>query len=385
MATPNLLRSIQAFQLVLDTHILASIKSNQNIVVSPFAIHLALSLVLVGATGQTAKEICKALSLVNAESLATVNEYEKLLTTFANVLYIANKLYVKESFRVKPAFDTIATKQLCSQTQAVNFANAAETAKLINDWVRTQTNERIHQVVAPNDLDPSSTAVLVNAIYFKSGWRYPFDTNTRKKPFYNSNKESVAIDMMHLEECIAMADLKDLDASAISLEYKKGGMSMVILLPKKLKGLDALNAKLKKANLPQLLGQIVNKQTVDISLPKFKVEFEINLKDVLNQMGMRSMFNRKTADLSGVLVETDRLFVDKIVHKAYIEVNQTGTEGGAANAVQVVFYSSARVSKDPCVFIADHPFRFFVRNTANVVLFDGCFRHADGVTVTPKS
>lgn len=374
MASLHVPRSICQFSLALMKRILASAECNQNIVVSPFSIHLALSLALRGTADQTALEICHCLGLDDADldSLRIANEYQELLEIFKNTLKIANKLYVSKLLHFKTTFNSIALEKFGSETQTVDFEESDIAAKIINEWVHTHTKQRIQHIVSPDEVGQLTAVLLVNAVYFRGSWKYPFNRGTRKQTFYNANRNTVDIDMMHLKEEIAIADLKDLNASAISLDYNESDLSMVIILPKKHNNLESLNHKLKKANLPEVFSRIHETQQVELTLPKFRAEFEINLKEVLMQMGMQTMFSSDKANFSESIEEDHVVYAEKVFHKTFIDVNETGTDAEAATVIEMVIVCV----DDPCKFVANHPFRFFIRNTANVVLFDGCFRHA---------
>lgn len=149
---------------------------------------------------------------------------------------------------------------------------------------------------------------------------------------------------------------------------------MVIILPNSRTGLDKLNMKLLTSNLAKIVLQTRSKTRLKLCLPKFRIDFELKLPDTLRNMGMNLMFEDDLADLSRTIENAPGLFVSDVIHKAFIDVTETGTEAGGATVLQDMEFSEPEVAN--VLFTADHPFRFFIRNEAGVVLFDGCFRNA---------
>jgi len=207
----------------------------------------------------------------------------------------------------------------------------------------------------------------VNAIYFKGNWEYQFNKErTSEGDFYVSETEKVPVDFMRIKKHFNYGILEELDAQALEMKYANSNFSFVILLPNSRTGLSALESKLKDYDLSKISSQMFS-QEVDVTIPKFKVEFEINLNDALKNLGMGEMFSKR-ADLSGILESGEPLYVSDVVHKAFIEVNEEGSEAAAATGA--IFMPLAFI---PTIhFCADHPFVYHILdNASNTSVFSG--------------
>lgn len=344
---------------------------NQNIVMSPFSLHIALSFVLLGATGETAKQMSHGLCLGNAKNEEIANAYNNLLLSLQNQIKIANKIYVSVINPIKPSFNEVATTKFNSETQGLDFTNSAVAAKTINDWVELKTEKKITNLVSEEMFGQDTRLVLINAVFFIGKWQTPFkEVDTTQQPFFISDSETVDVDMMSKTEILQGAYVKELDSKVIILPYA-GGLSMVIVLPNQRTGLDALDIQLKRRNIAGILEEIPSGVKTQISLPKFRIEFQADPLIHLVKMGMTKM-SSKEAEFPELLEKDEHVNISNIIHKAFIEVDEYGTVAAASTAL---FYS--RKSSKPALefleFKADHPFRFFIQNSESVILFDGCF------------
>lgn len=175
---------------------------------SPLSVQTALGLALMGAAGETAVDLAKGLKLQpNANHTAVADAFEQLTEPFSRSTFVqlANKIYVHKTYHIKETFDTVATKLFHSETQAVDFAQSDSCAQIINKWVATQTNQQINTVIAKESLNKHTQLVLVNAIYFEGLWAHKF-TSISRQPFFNTKRNSVDVDMMHLEVCVCVMD-----------------------------------------------------------------------------------------------------------------------------------------------------------------------------------
>lgn len=249
---------------------------------------VALALASQGAQGATFDEIKNTLHLTGdqnaiAEQFSTSNT-ELTKNVGKATLKVANKVYVKDGYELKPAFKEVAVKKFNSEAESVNFVNAAPTAAKINGWVEEKTNNKIKDLIKAESLDQDTRLVLVNAIYFKGNWQHQFKkTNTLKEPFYTSADKSVDVDMMHLTEHFKYGTFDDLDATALELPYNDSDISFLILLPNKRDGLKSLEAKLKTVNLADLTNNMY-KSEVQVSMPRFRSEYEIELTETLKEV-----------------------------------------------------------------------------------------------------
>jgi serpin B len=248
----------------------------------------------------------------------------------------------------------------------VDFINAREEArKTINAWVEEQTKAKIKELIRPNILNEDTRLVLTNAIYFKAAWRLPFSPKqTVDGDFTVADGKKVKARLMRGPNRTNY--FKGEGFEALELPYEAHDLSMVVLLPNKADGLPALEKRLTAANLAQWLARLSD-HGVDVTLPKFKLTSEFMLKDVLSKMGMPIAFDRNKADFSGMTTR-ERLFISHVVHKAFVDVNEAGTEAAASTAV-VMERTSA---PPPATFRADHPFVYLIRdNRTGSILFLG--------------
>jgi serpin B len=326
-------------------------------------------------------------------------------------LNIANALWLQEGFPFLPAFLQTATDQYQANLGQADFiTQASEVTDEINHWVAQETQNRIQNIVPPGYINPDTVLVLANAIYFLGAWTIPFaETNTSAQPFYLSSTTLVEVPLMHqplLEVVGGNGQLVDVrfnymqsypvgsapvssnDFQAIELPYGTNQLSMLILLPSQIDGLGQLEQRLSPAFLSNVLSQM-RPQPVEIFLPKFTVESSFNLGKTLAAMGMSDAFTPFVADFSGIDGGRD-LYVSFVVHKAWGQVNEAGTEAAAATVIGVV----GTAVFFPPVFRADHPFLFLIRDTqTGSVLFLGRLTNPSpsatpatpALTVTPSA
>lgn len=372
---------LNQFAINIYEQIRTSTEIDRNVVISPLSINVACTLALIGASGDTAKEIARRLQMPsNADQSVIANEFEKLLVSLRGRLQLANKMYMPSAYKFKPAFQTIAEK-LASETQTLDFGSSDEAAHKINEWINYKTGQRIKVIISPDLLDEGTKLVLANGMFFKGLWDHQFDADdTKRKPFFNSPTESVPVDMMYKRAIVPFADLKDLSAKVIVLDFENSTLSMVIVLPNERNGLAALDAHMRQTSLASIVCRTESKSKVIISLPKFRIEMQVELSDSLRKIGMLSMFSRE-AEFNGLMMVAEKkqpIYVTDIVHKAVIEVNEKGTVASAATKLDLLAMSK---KMELVTFNADHPFRFFIRTADNIVLVCGCFRFA-GVAPT---
>jgi serpin B len=241
----------------------------------------------MGATGETAQQMSKVMKVDDLSKTALADNYDALMSSIArsSSLKIANKIYVKEGCEVKAQFNEIATKKFYSEAQTLNFSKNQESATTINEWVESKTNNKIKNLIDPSSLNIMTRMVLVNAIHFKGLWTHQFKKeHTKKEPFWVSETESVEVDMMRMKEDVKYAKFQqELDAQAIELTYNHSDVSMIILLPNQKTGLANLEAKLDQIDLAELTSKM-NQKEVNVYLPRFKIEFKVQLNDHLSKV-----------------------------------------------------------------------------------------------------
>ncbi|XP_050093560.1 antichymotrypsin-2-like isoform X1 [Anopheles aquasalis] len=366
----ELVRQSNDFAIHLYKQVSAETRDG-NVVISPLSISACLSLAAMGAGGLTAEEMFGGLRYGKADQKQRVADwYGRLMRQLASdsSIAVANTLYVKEGYTVKRSFNDVATSSFQSEVHELNFAQNQAAAKTINDWVERKTNNKIKNLIAPDMLDDFTRMVLVNAVHFKGSWTYKFnETNTRPMPFWLSETKSNDVPMMYTKGGHSYRNMVEKGFSALALSYSGSDTSMLVLLPNERNGLAALEETLPSLNLVELLDQL-GKGDVEVYLPKFKIEFSLELKDVLTTLGMGRMFSN-AAEFPDLLESNEPVKISKAVHKAFIEVNEEGTKAAAATAFSVKF----RVAKAPPVykFKADHPFIYALLSQERGVYFIG--------------
>ncbi len=340
--------------------------SKGNLFFSPFSVSSALGMTYAGARAKTAAEMKSAMSFELDQTLLhdTFRQLNQNLIAAANKngqkLNIANGLCLTGG-DLSEEFKSLLQKNY----EAELFSGTLEK---INDWVKTKTEGKIETIL--EQLDPNSVCVLLNAIYFKGTWESQFDEKrTREAPFRVSEKEDIKVPFMYQKSSFRL--IENDDFQAISLPYKGNLMSMIVLLPQKIDGLAALEKGLSVEKLDGWLAELdaVSAQKTELYLPKFKFETDYDLVSAFAALGMKDAFDTAgAADFSGMGWPKGKLWISQIKHKAFVEVNEEGTEAAAATAVEMATKS---ISMDP-VFRADHPFIFIIReNTTGSILFMG--------------
>jgi serpin B len=344
---------------------------------SPSSITAALSMTGAGARGETSTELAAALRLTLPPErlhLALGRLLEATSGASGVELATANALWVQEGYALRPEYLTLVRETYRAALEEVDFGGATEAAReRINAWVDARTKSRIRDLVPPGILDALTRLVLVNAIYFKGAWSTPFDpVATRQEPFHRLEGSSAPVPLMHRTDSYRLVE--DRNAQAIELPYGDGALAMVVVLPRKRDGLPALEKGLDGARFDALLAQLDAEEPreVEVHLPRFRVEASFRLDDALERLGARRAFDRERADFSGMTADPAGLYIGAVLHRAFVEVNEEGTEAAAATAVVMVFGGSMVAPAPPPVFRADHPFLFLIRDRrTKVMLFVG--------------
>jgi serpin B len=345
-----------------------------NLVFSPYSISTALAMTYVGAAGQTAEEMAETLHFPK-DAKALDSGFAALRAMIGGEgesrpyqLATANALWGQQGLAYRPEFLRRAEASFGAGLRQVDFLHDAQGArKTINAWVEQQTRDKIKDLLSPPDVTQDTDLILTNAIYFKGAWATPFPKfGTRDEPF-NDGKTSDPVPTMHLTHQFGYMETDTFQA--VDLPYVGNDLSTVVLLPKVVDGLAALEATLSSASVAGWLAKLSD-QRVQVALPRFKLEASSELAKTLASMGMPSAFGRG-ADFSGIATDR-RLQLSAVIHKAFAEYNEEGTEAAAATAVVAVRSSAVYVQKPPVVFKADHPFLFLIRDIrSGSILFLG--------------
>lgn len=259
-----------------------------NIFFSPISIHAILSLAAQGSDGSTKEAFLKTLHVPGID--VTAEGYKNVMDKLNNIedviLYLANKVYIKESYNLKESFKTVITKYFYSEIQPVNFSQSAVAAQTINSWVENKTNQKIKDLINPADLDDTTRLILVNAIYFKGKWAKPFDVkDTTTEKFYINENDSIDVQMMHLSKKFYYKEDYNLDAKVLELPYTNKDVSMIIILPNQRNGIVNLERKLADVDLTKITRNMYRPEVV-VSLPRFKIETKMELTEPLSQVSI---------------------------------------------------------------------------------------------------
>jgi serpin B len=351
-----------------------------NIFFSPYSISLALSMTYAGAGGNTAEQMRKALklSLKRDEIYSGFEILEsklKKIKAAGNIrLDCANSLWPQKDYGLLPKYLDVISKYYGVSVTPLDFKNAAETSRAkINNWVTTETQDKIRDIIPAGALDDSTRLVLANAVYFKGSWERKFDPGlTKDASFFLSPNNHAQTKMMTQTGTYKYADNELLQI--LELPYVGNELSMLVFLPRDIDGLRSLEDRLSKESLKQWKSRMEQTEVV-IFIPKFRNLSSVGLKDTLVSMGMNDLFSPKNADLSGMAAfnANNPLFLSEAIHKAFVEVGEEGTEAAAATAIlgRVMGHESASERRPP-TFRADHPFMFLIQeNQTGSIVFIG--------------
>ncbi|XP_009934777.1 serpin B11 [Opisthocomus hoazin] len=385
-----------------------------NIVFSPMSISVALALIHLGTRNNTAAQIEKVLHVQKAAgrmspgsdlesaapemepeisqerqpSLSQCNKdggldhkaFQALLLQLQNlgeryVLTLANNLFIQKGFELRQQFLMCTEELYGAMLQTVDFHGAAEDARMkINAWVESETQGKIKDLFAPGVISTRALLVLVNVIYFKASWEHKFEEQkTVQRDFKLNQNEKKPVQMMYQKGMFKLGYVEEVGAQILELPYAQKSLSMVILLPGdtadgSTSGLGQIESMMTDENLMLWTSSEHMFETkVEVYLPRFKLEGTFNLNEVLQEMGMTDIFTESKADLSAMSFAKS-LVLSNVVHKTYVEVNEEGTVAAAGTGAVIVRRSLPLTE----VFLADHPFLFFIRyNPTNTILFFG--------------
>jgi serpin B len=338
-----------------------------NLFFSPESISTAFGMAYAGARGQTFSEmehvfhftlppekLHPAMGALLAEMNAQHNGYE---------LRVADALWAQQDASFEANYLKLVQSDYAAGFHRVNFKLSPESVRTtINAWVEKQTNDKIKDLISPGALNPTTRLVLTNAIYFKGNWQDQFDKEaTQKEEFHLSAAQWVMTPMMHRTGGYRYYDGGTFQA--IELPYSGNEISMVVLLPKQTDGLAALEHSFTSRSASEWIQKLEPVDKVILSLPSFTMTQQFELSRTLSAMGMAQAFSG-AADFSGMTGKRD-FAISAAIHKAFIDVDEQGTEAAAATAI--VMYATAMHREfpepPPIVFRADHPFLFILRDT----------------------
>ncbi len=350
----------------------------ENIFFSPLSIYTLLSMVFAGARGLTETQIKTVLN-IKLDQIRFHSEYKKMLRVFhrdtGSELSMANLLCIHEKYQLIEKYLWIVEDTYGGVIWKLDFNAIPETCSKINAWVAEHTQGKIKDVV--HALKEDDGLILVNAIYFKGTWENLFkEKDTEEEHFTLLSGDRILVPMMHQKEKFRWLNedgfqILEMPYKGIRVFGSLEHISMIIFLPEKKDGIEDLENSLTNENIEKYLEKLhkIWEKHIDVIFPKFKIEIEYELKNILYNLGMTSAFS-DGADFSGIAEDPPR-FISQIIHKAFVEVNERGTEAAAVTALRMLGGSIGPTVKPP-EFRADHPFIFLLIDSyTRTILFIG--------------
>ncbi|XP_060138847.1 serine protease inhibitor 2.1-like [Zootoca vivipara] len=328
----------------------ASLQSGKNIFFSPLSISMAFSMIGMGAKSNTQNQIYKGLGLTSIDTSKIHKEFKQLIQMLKSPgakMDIGNALWIKKSHRILPKFSK-GVKSLY-EAESFNFEQPSVAEKKINDYVKKKTHGKITEAVA--GLDSTAIMVLVNYIYFKDDWEYPFDPKlTHKEDFFIDEGKTVKVDMMRNTKHYRYFHDKTLSCWVVELPHK-GGAAAWFILPDKGK-LKKVEDAMGEETLSKWRKSLTEGKEIHLSLPKFSMSASYNLNNVLSGLGITDVFS-SNADLSGISGSSG-LKINKAIHQAVLDIHEEGSEAAAVTTFE--FRTLSVNASPPVVLKFNRPF-----------------------------
>nr|KAF6507926.1 serpin family B member 6 [Rousettus aegyptiacus] len=353
--------------------------NSKNVFFSPVSISSALAMVFMGAKGNTAAQMAQALSLsksggggedVHQGFQSLLSKVNRTGTQY--LLRTANRLFGEKSYDFNSFFKDSCRKFYQAEMEELDFFKGSDEArKHINTWVANKTEGKITELLSPDSVNERTPLILVNAIYFKGNWHQQFNKEqTKERPFKVSKNEKKLVQMMFKKSTFNMTYIGEISTKILVLPYVGKELNMIIMLPDENVDLETVEKELTYEKFIEWTRpDMLDKEEVEVFLPRFKLEENYDMENVLRSLGMTDAFDQGRADFSGMSSGKD-LFLSKVVHKSFVEVNEEGTEAAAATAAVMMYRCASFASR----FCADHPFLFFIQHSkTNSILFCGRF------------
>ncbi len=346
-----------------------------NVFLSPASVRTALAMTASGAAGATAQQMADVLRLPAGTPDQTAAAFRAATPPVsADVqLTVANAIWGQEGTPFRPAFVDRLTSDFAASAESVDFRAAPEPArKRVNDWVEQQTHEKIKDLLPAGSVTPMTRLVLANAVYFKGDWQRPFSAGqTAPAPFHLDGSHDADVPMMRLGTG-SMPLFQDDAVDVIELPYKGRTTSMVVIIPKAVDGLAAVEKGLTGDTLRRWVGGLRRAQAT-LQFPRFRAAGSYSLRDTLVAMGMTDAFDASRADFSGMIAPSadgERVCITGVAHKSFVAVDEKGTEAAAATGIML---GAMAMRAGPVInLVADRPFLYLIRDTrAGTVLFMG--------------
>jgi serpin B len=331
-----------------------------NLVFSPVSLSTALTMTYAGAQGRTQAQMARALGLtlgpgrVHRAAAWLAARLAEVHGPGA-VLHVANRLWPQAGHPLRAEFVALLREYYGAPPEALDYREPEAARARINRWVSERTDGLVTELIGAGALSADTRLVLTNAIVFKGSWATPFDPRlTTTAPFWVAAGETRPVAMM--TRTVEVGYLARADLQVVELPYVSD-LSMMVALPREPHGLPALERRLTAATVEEWAGRLRSSR-VEVALPRFRVESTFALRDQLRSLGMRDAFDRRTANFSAM--DGRELFLGDVLHEAFVDVHEAGTEAAAATASVMRLRLSV---EPPPRFRADHPFLFLIRDT----------------------
>ncbi|XP_055456130.1 serpin B10 [Psammomys obesus] len=376
---------------------LAESAEGRNIFFSPWGISTSLAMVYLGTKGTTADQMSQVLQFGRGREFKSgpdsekkrkmeFNSYsvEEIRSDFQTLaaeilkpgnsytLKTANRIYGEKTYPFHNNYLEDMKMYFGAEPQSVNFAEASgQTRTEINSWVGSQTGGKISNLLPDDSVDHMTKMVLVNALYFKGTWEHQFSVqNTTERPFRINKTTSKPVQMMSMKKDLQVFHIEELQTIGLQLYYQNHDLSLLLLLPEDINGLEQLEKAITYEKLKEWTSaNMMDTYEVQLYLPKFKMQESYDLKSALHSMGMTDAFSQSKADFSN-MSSGRNLFLSNVFHKTFLEINEEGTEATTGTGSEV----TRRIKVPSIEFSADHPFLFFIRhNKTSIILFYGRF------------
>ncbi|KAI8043342.1 hypothetical protein M5D96_004671 [Drosophila gunungcola] len=327
---------------------------DKNICISPFSVEILMHMVYMGAGGKTAQELRKILKPPPNES-QVAPRFKDILTNLEvneNEVILANRIYVNDEYQLVSGYNELVKDSFKAEAQTINLKNSDNAASVVNKWAIEVSSGRIRNIVSPNDMKPDLKVALLSAIYFKPEWLYKFNPkDTYIADFHVTAQKRIPVEMMRMSGNFGVKITFRLNAQYIYLPLRNSNLTMVIFLPLEVDGLEKVEKRIST-----YFFRTIHKEYVDLRLPKFKIEFSADVKNILGKMGIRDAFE-SSADLSG-LVKPSKAPINKVFQKASFEVDE---EGDDEDTPPIEEYNKC-AGCGQWEFIAEHPFAYLIRD-----------------------
>ncbi|XP_047501136.1 leukocyte elastase inhibitor A-like [Penaeus chinensis] len=348
----------------------ASLAETRNAVFSPFSITSLLSMLLMGSSGSTYDQLRAALRYPPKLADNLVHEtYRNLMQTLLQenpgiIVSVANRIFLNPNVDILKEYSDNALRFYMSGLEQVDFSHPGTARDAINAWVNQNTRGKIPKLLT--HVDPQTSALAVNTVYFKGDWNNPFDKQSTTRGNFNTGTRIISIPMMSTVMRVLYTDLPALNADMIGLTYKGGQFAMYFIVPKGSASLASLHT-LESQLDPHIINRYIRNISeihMNVFLPRMRLNFKTDLADTLKQFGVTDLFDASRADFSKM--SSNRIFVDKVIHETVIDITEAGTEAAAATAATIVRFGSSRE------FAVNRPFLLLLREQqTGVPLFWG--------------